>query len=199
MTDKNQTSSNLFMEKLKVLTEFIGIKSLILPPDKNYPTEQLVLSLNEEETIALQIMFITDSFEDVMKEEVEDKIVILQLMASLPFVAEEHNILGLSALIARSNPVLPIGSFGITASDNVYMRHTIMAMNKDEINKPVIVEAIEMMVFFINSIGKVFQEFLEGFLGFEQSLQKIEASLTIAEPEKPKKNNNASEMRKMLF
>lgn len=165
-----------FFEKLKTLTDFMGLKSSILPSNpENLTPEQLVIALEDkEDPIAMQIMFITDSFEEKKSKES----VILQMMISFPIYPKERNIFGLAALITRLNPVLPVGSFGITPSDNLYLRHTIMAKDKESIDKPVIVEVMDIMTFFANMVGEKLSLFVEDKLTFENCLKEIEEIMT---------------------
>lgn len=161
-----------FMERLKTLTDFIGVESEILPPSEELNAEQLIISLSDDNQETMQVMFVTDLF-----GKTEDS-VILQLMCSLNVVANESNIVALAALIARVNPILPVGSFGITGADNLYMRQTIMAKSKDDVDLAIVVETIDMMTVFINLIGSNLKLFIEGQISFEDCLNKVQEFIT---------------------
>lgn len=168
---RDETKLKSFMERLKTLTDFIGIESSILPVSADINVEQLILSLSDDND-TMQIMFITDMFAN------DKDSVILQLISSLSIVAGEKNIVELAALIARVNPILPVGSFGITGADNLYMRQTIMAKSKELIDLAIVVETIDIMTIFINLIGSNLRLFIEDKITFEQCLIKVQEFIT---------------------
>lgn len=166
----NNVSSKSFLEKLKTLIDFMGLKSSIIKPENS--VEQLIIALEEiDDPISMQVMFIEDPTEDKKGAS------ILQLMISFPIIVTSENILGMSALIARINPILPVGAFGISPSDNIYLRHTIMAKDKENIDRPTVVEIIDIMVFFANLVGEKLDLFAQNKLTLEKCLKDLEASM----------------------
>lgn len=157
-----------FMERLKTLTDFIGMKSQILPPSENTGAEQLVISLSENDEDTMQIMFITDLFKS------NNESVILQIISSLNSVVSDESIVELSGLITRANPILPVGSFGLTGANNLYLRQTIMGRSKDLIDLAMVVETIDIIAVFINLIGIHLKAFIDKKITFDECLEKIQ-------------------------
>lgn len=164
------TKTATFMQNLKSHADSLGIKSELKAPSEEINAEQLIAYLSgTEEGPSMELMFVTD-----VVENPEEQSVILQLMSNLDIMADEKNIIQLAAMIARINPIVPVGAFGISATNNVYMRHTILSKTKDRIDNDVIIETLDIMAFFINIIAVNLKSFVEGKESFEQCLKNLE-------------------------
>ncbi|MEK7433228.1 MAG: hypothetical protein AABZ74_08870 [Cyanobacteriota bacterium] len=171
---------NIFAELGKVL-DFLGVENQYVPIDQKNKMEQLLVKLKNIDTsldpTVMEIVFLNDMFkiaegepdEDEYKDEDEQPSEIIQFFAKLPISTTESNLLGIGNIILRFNPYINLGGFGLTEENEVYYRYCLMRENR-QINSLMVMEIIDMAVFFLNILGKEIKCYSEGDKTIEEAL-----------------------------
>jgi hypothetical protein len=166
-------------EKLKLLFESLKLTYEYIPVDNNdllsgNKVQQMAISLGEIETkpLVVQIIFLEDVVQALTKVDRESRFFTLQFYITLPITINLENIGGISSLILSLNPFIPLGSFGISNTDEVFFRYNYLQDERD-IKDHIVTEIIDNINFYLKSFVPQLIAFSEGKANLDESMARI--------------------------
>lgn len=175
---------HLFHEVLKyagLATELVGIS-----PGHAFeelfvavrPGDEAVTEAEESrQTHGVQIFFVNDVIEAAQLPELndaEDSTQMLQFLAFLPLKLTAEKLLDLCFLLLNLNNLLPLGSFGFTHDQGIFLKYMLILKEKESFDPLVGLEIVELMGFFLNQLGPRILAFMQGSESVEQILRETE-------------------------
>jgi hypothetical protein len=161
-------------EKLKFLLEFLQLPFEYIPVGDENKVEQMAIALGDLDNKALvvQVLFLEDVVEALTKVNRDNQFFTLQFYTALPVTITRENIGGLSSLILQLNPFVPLGSFGISNTDEVFYRYNLLQDQRD-IKGHIVAEILGNISFYTSSFVPELIAYSKGEATLDQSMGRI--------------------------
>jgi hypothetical protein len=171
------------LQRLQALLHEADLETDLTEADEipAHPYEQLLVVAGEDDgqnPLVIRLAFVNDmaaTMSPQLQEPEEEGMacIILQLSLSLPLKLEERHWLDACYLASVVTRYLPNGAFGVSDVDNVFIRSSLAALER-QVNAKVVLEMVLEMTFLAQRFLPVFRQLVEGGAPVAQLIQSVE-------------------------
>lgn len=150
--------------------------SQFLPADGKRPIDILLVSIGEnaDAALLLEMTFPNDLLLVSGDLETYDEVMVLQFLIRFRFSFAPEALTELSRFLLAVNPILPVGSFGLSAETGVIFMNHLLHLPTREVDEDVLIAIVDGMDVYATMLHEMIQHVGGQQLTCEEALHQLE-------------------------